>query len=99
MLKYSPYSVPHSTFASLQLKFLHFRSHSHSRSLDKYVDFFTRLLPMRPPLCINFFNMILGVLAKRNDFPTVLPRVQLLEARFPHRPTPCSAVGSPGISV
>ncbi|KAL4374981.1 hypothetical protein HN51_008821 [Arachis hypogaea] len=79
MLRYSPYSVPHSAFRLCfpSTSFLH----SQSQSRDKYVDIFTRLLSMRPPPSINSFNMILGVLAKRNDFPTALPHVQLLEAR------------------
>ncbi|XLS59036.1 hypothetical protein HN51_008791 [Arachis hypogaea] len=79
MLRYSPYSVPHSALCLCfpSTSSLHFQS----QSLDKYVDFFTRLLSMRPPPCINSFNMILGALAKRNDFATALPLVQLLEAR------------------
>ncbi|RYR07788.1 hypothetical protein Ahy_B05g075240 [Arachis hypogaea] len=83
MLRYSPYSVPNSAFRLCfpSTSFLHTHSHSQSQSRDKYADIFTRLLSMRPPPSINSFNMILGVLAKMNDFPTALPHVQLLEAR------------------
>ncbi|QHO13349.1 Pentatricopeptide repeat-containing protein [Arachis hypogaea] len=81
MLRYSPYSVPNSVFRLCFPSTSSLHSNSQSQSLDKYIDIFTRLLSMRPPPSINSFNMILGVLAKMNDFPTALPHVQLLEAR------------------